>query len=162
MKGEIDLGGMLRSELPLIASQGHPTEIFEVTPCPAEHKDRFAKLFSRRVPFEEAERAHESARTPGAAEKIVVTSRFPTASASPGFRPGVVPPPAKEVPSPGFWRERHPDGRRRPTAAYVPGSLPVRTGVRRGRRSAGPGPGCCRVPRCDRRPRRRRRTSCRG
>jgi len=26
----IDLGGMLRSELTLIASQGHPTEIFEV------------------------------------------------------------------------------------------------------------------------------------
>ncbi|MET9762008.1 hypothetical protein ABZ016_23625 [Streptomyces sp. NPDC006372] len=29
---EIDLGGLLRSELTLIASQGYPTEIFEVTP----------------------------------------------------------------------------------------------------------------------------------
>jgi hypothetical protein len=28
----VDLGGMLRSELTLIASQGYPTEIFEVTP----------------------------------------------------------------------------------------------------------------------------------
>ncbi|MGH3083790.1 MAG: hypothetical protein ACRDNP_06960 [Gaiellaceae bacterium] len=28
----IDLGGMLRSELTVIASRGYPTEIFEVTP----------------------------------------------------------------------------------------------------------------------------------
>jgi 2-desacetyl-2-hydroxyethyl bacteriochlorophyllide A dehydrogenase len=70
---EIDLGGMLRSELTLIASQGYPTEIFEVTPELVEHQERFAKLISHRVPFAEAERAFELALTPGAAEKIVVT-----------------------------------------------------------------------------------------
>ncbi|MEU1405435.1 zinc-binding dehydrogenase [Streptomyces sp. NPDC005728] len=70
---EIDLGGMLRSELTLVASQGYPTEIFEVTPQLVEHHERFAQLISHRVPFSAAERAFELARTPGAGEKIVVT-----------------------------------------------------------------------------------------
>ena len=70
---DIDLGGMLRSELTLIASQGYPTEIFEVTPELVEHHELFAKLISHRVPFPEAERAFELAMTPGAAEKVVVT-----------------------------------------------------------------------------------------
>jgi len=70
---DIDLGGMLRSELTLIASQGYPTEIFEVTPELVEHHERFAKLISHRVPFAEAEHAFEVAMTPGAAEKVVVT-----------------------------------------------------------------------------------------
>ncbi|WP_330307837.1 MULTISPECIES: zinc-binding dehydrogenase [unclassified Streptomyces] len=69
----IDLAGMLRSELTLIASQGYPTEIFEVTQEIAEHHERFAKLISHRVPFAEAERAFELTLTPGAAEKVVVT-----------------------------------------------------------------------------------------
>lgn len=64
---------MLRSELTLVASQGYPTEIFEVTPELVEHQDRFAKLISHRVPFTESDRAFELALTPGAAEKIVVT-----------------------------------------------------------------------------------------
>ncbi|MGW4736195.1 zinc-dependent alcohol dehydrogenase [Streptomyces shenzhenensis] len=68
-----DLGGMLRSELTLIASQGYPTEIFEVTPDLVEHQNRFARLISHRVPFTEIERAYALARTPGAAEKVVVT-----------------------------------------------------------------------------------------
>ncbi|MET9087626.1 zinc-binding dehydrogenase [Streptomyces sp. NPDC004237] len=69
----IDLGGMLRSELTLIASQGYPTEIFEVTAELAEHQERFARLISHRVPFAEVDRAFELALTPGAAEKVVVT-----------------------------------------------------------------------------------------
>ncbi|GCB47505.1 zinc-binding dehydrogenase [Streptomyces sp. NL15-2K] len=69
----IDLGGMLRSELTLIASQGYPTEIFEVTAELAEHHERFARLISHRVPFPEVERAFDLALTPGAAEKVVVT-----------------------------------------------------------------------------------------
>ncbi|MFM9443219.1 zinc-binding dehydrogenase [Streptomyces acidiscabies] len=72
-KGEIDLGGMLRSELTLIPSQGYPTEIFEVTPELVEHQDRFAKLISHTIPFAEADRAFGLALAPGAAEKIVVT-----------------------------------------------------------------------------------------
>ncbi|MFF9803444.1 theronine dehydrogenase, partial [Streptomyces rochei] len=72
-KADIDLGGMLRSELTLIASQGYPTEIFEVTPELVERHERFAKLISHRVPFSEADHAFELALTPGAAEKVVVT-----------------------------------------------------------------------------------------
>ena len=64
---------MLRSELTLVASQGYPTEIFEVTPEIVEHHERFAKLISHRVPFAEAGRAFQLAMTPGAAEKVVVT-----------------------------------------------------------------------------------------
>lgn len=70
---EIDLGGMLRSELTLVASQGYPTEIFEVTPELVEHQDRFAKLISHRVAFSDVGQAFELALTPGAAEKVVVT-----------------------------------------------------------------------------------------
>ena len=68
----IDLGAMLRSELTLIASQGYPTEIFEVTEELAEHQERFARLISHRIPFTEVDRAFELALTPGAAEKVVV------------------------------------------------------------------------------------------
>ena len=70
---EIDLGGMLRSELTLVASQGYPTEIFEVTPELVEHQERFARLISHRIPFAEADQAFRLALTPGAAEKVVVT-----------------------------------------------------------------------------------------
>ncbi|MGI5441798.1 zinc-dependent alcohol dehydrogenase [Streptomyces shenzhenensis] len=70
---DIDLGGMLRSELTLVPSQGYPTEIFEVTPDLVEHQSRFAQLISHRVPFTEVERAYALALTPGAAEKVVVT-----------------------------------------------------------------------------------------
>jgi (R,R)-butanediol dehydrogenase / meso-butanediol dehydrogenase / diacetyl reductase len=69
----IDLGSILRSEMTVIGSQGYPTEIFEVTPELAKHRDRFARLISHRVPFTEVSRAFELAQTPGAAEKIIVT-----------------------------------------------------------------------------------------
>ncbi len=69
----IDLGSMLRSEMTIIASQGYPTEIFEVTPELAEHQERFARLISHRVPFSDVERAFQLTLTPGAAEKVVVT-----------------------------------------------------------------------------------------
>lgn len=70
---DLDLGGMLRSELTLIASQGYPTEIFEVTAELAEHQDRFARLISHRIPSGDIGHAFALALTPGAAEKIVVT-----------------------------------------------------------------------------------------
>lgn len=70
---DLDLGGMLRSELTLISSQGYPTEIFEVTPELAAHQERFARLISHRVPFSDVARAFDLARTPGAAGKVVVT-----------------------------------------------------------------------------------------
>jgi len=70
---DADLGGMLRSELTPIASQGYPTEIFEVTAELAEHQDRFARLVSHRIPSADIGHAFALALTPGATEKIVVT-----------------------------------------------------------------------------------------
>lgn len=69
----IDLGAMLRSEVTIIASQGYPTEIFEITPQIAEYQQRFSRLISHRVPFSEVTEAFQLALTPGAAEKVVVT-----------------------------------------------------------------------------------------
>jgi (R,R)-butanediol dehydrogenase / meso-butanediol dehydrogenase / diacetyl reductase len=69
----IDLGAMLRSEMTIIASQGYPTEIFEVTSQLAKHATRFARLISHRIPCTEAHRAFQLALTPGPAEKVVVT-----------------------------------------------------------------------------------------
>ncbi|MBA2947552.1 alcohol dehydrogenase catalytic domain-containing protein [Streptomyces sp. PSKA28] len=69
----IDLGAMLRSEMTIVASQGYPTEIFEVTEEIAQHQELFARLISHRVPFSDVERAFELTLTPGAAEKVVVT-----------------------------------------------------------------------------------------
>ena len=64
---------MLRSEMTIIASQGYPTEIFEVTPEIAEHQQRFTRLISHRVSISGACRAFQLALTPGAAEKVTVT-----------------------------------------------------------------------------------------
>jgi (R,R)-butanediol dehydrogenase / meso-butanediol dehydrogenase / diacetyl reductase len=69
----IDLGAMLRSEVTIIASQGYPTEIFEITPQIAEYQQRFSRLISHRVPFSEVAEAFQLVLAPGAAEKVVVT-----------------------------------------------------------------------------------------
>ena len=69
----IDLGSMLRSEMTIIASQGYPTEIFEVTPDIAQHQQRFSRLISHHIPFSDAGRAFHLALTPRAAEKVVLT-----------------------------------------------------------------------------------------
>jgi hypothetical protein len=72
-KREVDLTGMLRSELTIIASQAYPTEIFEVTPEFPQHQDRFAQIISHRVPFTDVAGAYALSLTPGAADKVVVT-----------------------------------------------------------------------------------------
>jgi threonine dehydrogenase-like Zn-dependent dehydrogenase len=72
---------VLPGSLPFdIAALNEPTAVArhcvnrsEVTAEIAEHRDRFARLISHRVPFAEVGRAFELAMTPGAAEKVVVT-----------------------------------------------------------------------------------------
>jgi len=69
----IDLGAMLRSEMTIIASQGYPTEIFEVTPQLAEQQDRFARLISHRIPFTDVQpRLPARAYTPAQARRSIV------------------------------------------------------------------------------------------
>ena len=48
----------------IIASQGYPTEIFEVTPEVPEHQQRFSRLISHHVPFFDPGRAFQLALTP--------------------------------------------------------------------------------------------------
>lgn len=72
-KKPVEVAGMLRSEMTLVASMGYPTELFEVTPNLARHWQLFAQLISHRVPLTEAQHAFQLALTPGAAEKVVVT-----------------------------------------------------------------------------------------
>jgi (R,R)-butanediol dehydrogenase / meso-butanediol dehydrogenase / diacetyl reductase len=69
----IDLGALLRSEVTIMAALGYPTEIFEVTPQPAEYQLRFSRLISHRVPLSQTGRTFHLALTPGAAGKVVVT-----------------------------------------------------------------------------------------
>ncbi|MDN4475578.1 zinc-binding dehydrogenase [Demequina sp. SYSU T00192] len=70
---ELDLGGLLTTELTIALSMGYPTEIFEVTEDIVNHWERFAPIVSHTLPADQALEALELAATPGAAEKVVVT-----------------------------------------------------------------------------------------
>ena len=69
----IDTGLMMIAELTFSASMGYPTEIFEVTADLVAHQDRFGKLVSHRIDFDDVESAIELAGTPGATDKVVIT-----------------------------------------------------------------------------------------
>ncbi|GAA2971646.1 threonine dehydrogenase-like Zn-dependent dehydrogenase [Microbacterium terrae] len=70
---ELDFGAILTSELTIVWSMGYPTEIFEVTDDIIENWRKYALIVSHTFPFEETLQALELAKTPGAADKIVVT-----------------------------------------------------------------------------------------
>lgn len=70
---ELDFGAILTSELTLVWSVGYPTEIFEVTDNIIDNADKYARIISHTFPYDRAIDALELARTPGAAEKVVVT-----------------------------------------------------------------------------------------
>lgn len=70
---ELDFGAILTSELNIVFSVGYPTEIFEVTDDIADNWDKYAHIVSHTLPFDQAIEALELARTPGAADKVVVT-----------------------------------------------------------------------------------------
>ena len=70
---ELDFGSILTSELNLVWSMGYPTEIFEVTDDIIENWEKYALIVSHTFPFDQALEALELAKTPGAADKIVVT-----------------------------------------------------------------------------------------
>jgi uncharacterized protein YegL len=52
---------------------GYPTEIFEVTADIIQAWERYAQIISDTVPFDQVQDALTLARTPGAADKVVVT-----------------------------------------------------------------------------------------
>jgi threonine dehydrogenase-like Zn-dependent dehydrogenase len=70
---EIDLGGILNSEVNLVISMGYPTEIFEVTKDIVAEWEKYARIISDTFDFADVDRARALAATPGAADKVVVT-----------------------------------------------------------------------------------------
>lgn len=70
---EVDFGQVLPTEIEIRTAMGYPTEIFEVTDAIIAAPDLYAKIVSHTLPFEQALEALELARTPGAADKVVVT-----------------------------------------------------------------------------------------
>lgn len=70
---EIDLGGLLTTELDIRLSMGYPTEIFEVTDDIIDNWQKYAAIVSDEIPFERVQDALALAATPGKAEKVVVT-----------------------------------------------------------------------------------------
>ncbi|MFT4044127.1 MAG: zinc-binding dehydrogenase [Gordonia sp. (in: high G+C Gram-positive bacteria)] len=70
---ELDFGAILSSELNIVWAMGYPTEIFEVTEDIIENWEKYAVIISDRFSFDQAVEALELARTPGAADKVVVT-----------------------------------------------------------------------------------------
>jgi threonine dehydrogenase-like Zn-dependent dehydrogenase len=70
---ELDFGGILATELNLVWAMGYPTEIFEVTDDIVENWEKYAVIVSDVLPFDRALEALELAKTPGAADKVVVT-----------------------------------------------------------------------------------------
>ena len=70
---ELDFGAILTSELNLVWSMGYPTEIFEVTDDIIENWEKYALIVSHTFPFDQTLEALALAKTPGAADKIVVT-----------------------------------------------------------------------------------------
>ncbi len=69
----VDLTQALAAELKLVMAMGYPTEIFEVTADIIAEPDKYAAIISDRFPFDDAIAALETASTPGAADKVVVT-----------------------------------------------------------------------------------------
>ena len=69
----IDFGSLVTTELNIVTSMGHPTEMFEVAGQIADHLELFARVVSDRYPFDEVQNALTAASTPGTKGKVVIT-----------------------------------------------------------------------------------------
>ena len=69
----IDLVNLMGNEITVVGSMGYPTEIFEVTTDLAANWERYAVIVSHSFGFGDVEEALQTALTPGAADKVVVT-----------------------------------------------------------------------------------------
>lgn len=69
----IEFQAILAAEVTIVTAMGYPTEIFEVAKEIAENWERFAVIVSDVFPFSDVQAALETASTPGAADKVVVT-----------------------------------------------------------------------------------------
>lgn len=69
----VELVNVMTNEITIVGSMGYPDEIFQVTEDLVANWEKYALIVSHTVPFEDVDRALEMARTPGAADKVVVT-----------------------------------------------------------------------------------------
>lgn len=69
----IDFMNVMSNELTIVGAMGYPSEIFEVTKDLTENWEKYALIISHTMPFSDVDGALQSAATPGAADKIVVT-----------------------------------------------------------------------------------------
>jgi len=69
----VDFLNVMSNEITIIGSMGYPNEIFEVTKDIVANWEKYAVIVSHTVPFEDVDEALRIARTPGAADKVVVT-----------------------------------------------------------------------------------------
>ena len=70
---EVDFQMLIPSELTIVHSMGHPTEMLDVARDIIDNADKYALIVSDVVPFSDAARAIDLAGRPGAADKVVVT-----------------------------------------------------------------------------------------
>ncbi|MFK0154772.1 zinc-binding dehydrogenase [Streptomyces sp. NPDC090493] len=70
---EVDFQSLIPSELTIVHSMGHPTEMADVVADIEENTEKYALIVSDTVPFPEVERAVDLAGKPGATDKVVVT-----------------------------------------------------------------------------------------
>ena len=68
-----DLINVMSNEITIVGSMGYPEEIFQVTEDLVANWEKYAQIVSHTVSFGNVGEALELARTPGAADKVVVT-----------------------------------------------------------------------------------------
>lgn len=69
----LDLMNVMSNELTVVGSMGYPTEIFEVTQDIVENWEKYQTLISHTFDFSDLDEALRLVRTPGAADKVVIT-----------------------------------------------------------------------------------------
>lgn len=69
----VDFLNVMSNEITIVGSMGYPNEIFEVTKDIVANWEKYAVIVSHTVPFEDVDEALRIARTPGVADKVVVT-----------------------------------------------------------------------------------------
>jgi 2-desacetyl-2-hydroxyethyl bacteriochlorophyllide A dehydrogenase len=69
----VEFVNVMSNEITIVGSMGYPDEIFEVTKDLVANWEKYALIVSHTVPFANVGEALDLARTPGAADKVVVT-----------------------------------------------------------------------------------------
>jgi len=69
----VDFLSLMSNEITILGSIGYPDEIFDVTADLVANWQKYARIVSHTIPFDQVNEALATASTPGAADKIVVT-----------------------------------------------------------------------------------------